>query len=575
MKRLFLLLISSAMLLGTVYLLTVQHPPDRDPLELVSRNALLVLDWNDAAGTIQKFPESGIGKALTDIDWPDVLEQMAVDPVVRAGLRTKVAEVQAVVDHVLFQELFSRRSILALLPPLPGSAQQLKKNAAAFADRLLLLVQPGHGKSITALRSLFPPGSAGYGLYRYQGSEISVFEFENGKKLFAVFVDGQLAISPGLETIRQVIDLSMRHYVQETTGFALNEQYRQLKARALGRDDFFLYADLERLRPLLKTIAGGLQLDGKITVPEFSGMDRVVFFHLPHKRTNQFAAIVRFTPDGPAPFQRTIYSRAPVKNYSLANMPSNLLVYFWSNWLDLAAWWRETLVRGSDKDRQSAARIAAWIKEKTTLELDDFLALFGCQFGFNIAEIRTSGFIPVPRICACVEVTDSGRVRELIEKMLAGMPLRRDKVAGIPVVSIMAANGLMQPSYTMLKKFLVVADSRSQIEEILRPGPDRLIRDDAFTAVDMGMLQPANLLIFARVAGLVQGLKEMASWAGTIIAIRDPRAGEKSKILIDQVILPLLDGLKTYRALGIRSYTAPGEVVLESVILTDESEKNK
>ncbi len=34
------------------------------------------------------------------------------------------------------------------------------------------------------------------------------------------------------------------------------------------------------------------------------------------------------------------------------------------------------------------------------------------------------------------------------------------------------------------------------------------------------------------------------------------------------MILPLLDGLKMYRAKGVRSYTAPGEVVLDTVVLT-------
>ncbi len=50
----------------------------------------------------------------------------------------------------------------------------------------------------------------------------------------------------------------------------------------------------------------------------------------------------------------------------------------------------------------------------------------------------------------------------------------------------------------------------------------------------------------------------------------DEQAGAKSKVLLDQVILPLLDGLKMYRAKGVRSYTAPGEVVLDSVVLTAE-----
>jgi hypothetical protein len=90
----------------------------------------------------------------------------------------------------------------------------------------------------------------------------------------------------------------------------------------------------------------------------------------------------------------------------------------------------------------------------------------------------------------------------------------------------------------------------------------------------MGLLQPSNLVMFARTAGLIDGLKELVSWAGTIIAIRDEKAGARSKILVDQVIVPLLEGMKMYRAKAVRSYTAPGEVVLESVVLTENLQEH-
>ena len=44
-------------------------------------------------------------------------------------------------------------------------------------------------------------------------------------------------------------------------------------------------------------------------------------------------------------------------------------------------------------------------------------------------------------------------------------------------------------------------------------------------------------------------------------------AGVRSKILIDQAIIPLLDGLTMVKAKAVRSYTAPGEIVLQSAVL--------
>jgi hypothetical protein len=213
--------------------------------------------------------------------------------------------------------------------------------------------------------------------------------------------------------------------------------------------------------------------------------------------------------------------------------------------------------------------MAAWFEDHFGMKMERFLALFGHEFGFNVAEIRTSGFFPVPRICSCIELVDRDGVERILEKMISGLPLRRDKVAGVPVISIMAANGLMQPSYALLEKFLVIADSRQQIVDILRVRGRRLVEDDDFRAVDMGLLQPSNLVMFVRSAGLVDGLKEFVSWAGTMIAIRNEKVGARSKILVDQVIVPLLEGMKMYRAKAVRSYTAPGEVVIKAVVLTE------
>ena len=404
----------------------------------------------------------------------------------------------------------------------------------------------------------------------YQGFSIHEFVKENGWKVYSAVVEGQLVLSPSLNIVQQSIELSLRHLVQERTGFVLNPEYAKLKKRGRGRDDFFVYADLARLKRLRTSLRPSSRSGLPQQLSAFAGTERMAVFHSSHKNIQQFTSIVEFDPEQLAPFQKTIYTRVPVENRSLLRMPSDLLVYFWSNWLDLPDWWQETLARGTEEELASARVMAAWLENYTGMKIDKFLALFGNKFGFNITEIRTSGFFPVPRLCCCIELTDRDRVEQLIEKMIAGLPVRRDKVAGIPVVSIMAANGLMQPSYALLEKYLVVADSREQIEEILRLSSKRLVKDDLFQAVDMGMLRPSNLVVFARTAELIDGLKEFASWAGTMVAIRDEDAGRRSTVLIDQVILPMLDGLKMYRAKGVRSYTAPGEVVLESVVLVAE-----
>ena len=573
MKRFVWLFLFLTITGGVVYQLTSHRQQTRDPLELVPQQTMLMLDWTDAAGAARGFLQSRFGRSLASINWPFVLDQLEVQGPLRDQLQDQVSSLMDFIAHPLFKELFSKRVIFALLPVAPAAF--MDDPQGVLAENLLMLVTPEHERVVPGILSLLSPVMGRDESLSYQGIPIAVFVQENGGRLYIASVDGQLVVSPGMELVKQSIDLSLMHLVREQTGFLLNREYNTLKERGLGQDDFFLFADFSRLKPLFNMLRPQAETGKGGGLPEFAGTARMVFFHQSIENTQQFTSVVQFDPDQLAPFQKAIYTRKPAENSRLRSMPADLLVYFWSNWLDLPAWWQETLTRGTENEVAAAVRIAAWIEKQTGMSIDQFLALFGREFGFHIPEIRTSGFFPVPSICLYIELADPDRAQKLLEKIISGLPLRRDKVAGIPVVSIMAGGGLMQPSYALLDRFLVLADSREQIEDILKSGSKRLVSDDVFQTVDMGMLQSSNLVMFARTAELIDSVKEFASWAGTIIAIRDEQAGAKSKVLLDQVILPLLDGLKMYRAKGVRSYTAPGEVVLETVVLIAEPVENE
>jgi len=573
MKRFVLLLVTFFICGGLVYLLAFRvQDQTGDPLELVPQQAVLMLDWTDAAGDIQEFFDSGFGRKLTGIQWSSVLEQLDIPEQVRHSLEDDITGLLDAVSSPLFREVFSKRVVCALLPIDPVVLSDNPQQAVM--ENLLMLVQPIHGRSFAQMLPFPPLKGEQTQVLTYKGISITKLFLQNDSILYLASIKQQVVISLSPEPVKRSIDLSLSHLVRHQTGLAANSGYQDLKKRARGRDDFFLYVDLVRFKAMLSLPQ--LQADrGKPPgTPALVGARRMVIFYHFYKNIQKYTSIVQFDSDQLAPFQKTIYTRKPVENRSLLNMPANLLVYFWSNWLDLPAWWQKTLARGSEKERTAAAAIAAWLEARTGMKIDQFLALFGHEFGFNVAEIRTSGFFPVPRICSCIELVDRDEVERILEKMVSGLPLRRDKVAGIPVISIMAANGLMQPSYALLKRFLVIADSRQQLVDILEVKGRRLVEDDDFRAVDMGLLQPSNLVMFVRSAGLIDGLKELVSWAGTIIAIRNEKAGARSKILVDQVIVPLLEGMKMYRAKAVRSYTAPGEVVIEAVVLTEKLREN-
>jgi hypothetical protein len=196
--------------------------------------------------------------------------------------------------------------------------------------------------------------------------------------------------------------------------------------------------------------------------------------------------------------------------------------------------------------------------------VDKFTALFGNEFGLNMNEVLSSGFLPVPRLCFCIEVRDRQRLLELLEKFGKGLTLSRHKLGTVEVVSLEIAGGLMQPAYALTSRFLLVADNRSQIEAILQPGVDTLNQEADFKRLTLDMTGSNNLVAFVRCAPVVEGMKELVKWVGTIVAISNPQRGRSAQELIGGVVLPLLDGLKMYRLAGMRSYIDDGDLVYQT-----------
>ncbi len=573
MKRFFLFLAVVFLVMVSGYLLTRHLETGVALTEYVPADSLALLEWRDPAGALAGFRATRVGRCLEEIDWDGVMRGLGMPEERIRTIRRQLAQVSFFVNGPMFGELFGGSVVAALLPPQQGTTAAA--GPARLRQEVVLLARPRHGAAAARLVRTLLQGGDAIRVAAYQGIDLYRLRtlFATGPLYLAVR-DDLLVLASAMAPVRRCLDLVLARMVHAATGMGGSRVYQRLRKRTRGRDDCFLYLDVAALKssfpahgaPLPAAVAGG----AASLSSGARGIQKAVFFHQPFNDVQQFTSIVEFDTDQLAPFQATIYSRPPMENRRIAGMPANLLVYFWTNWLDLPDWWRSTLRRSRRRERETARRVAAWVEQVTGRDMDSALAMFGQEFGLNIVEIITSGFFPVPRICLCVEMADPVAIRSVLDALLKGVPVRREVIRGVPVVSIMAAGGLMQPSYALLDRYLVLSDGRDQIEAILQPSGKMLLDDPDFRKVDMGLLQANNLVVFARTAALVDGMKELASWLGTIVAIRDGESAAGSKVLIDKVVLPLLESMKMFRAVGIRSYTGQGELVLRWTVLEEQ-----
>ncbi|BCO08621.1 hypothetical protein GF1_09970 [Desulfolithobacter dissulfuricans] len=568
MKRLVLLLALLAVLAGSGYYLGTGLRKEARPEDVIPASASLVLAWDNPVAAYQSFRRTPLGTRLRGIDWAGVLADLEMDEALSKTILKQIPQIDRLATSSLAREFFSRRVFVTLLP-----ARETGTGSGSIRKQFVVVTEPAHpARMFELLDTVVAPGP-GAVMEQYQGRTIRKYPLAHKLTLYVTRIDGLLLGSLDPVPLRRCLDENLARLTRSRTGLANNSGYAALIKKGGPARDVFFYADSSGIANLAAAalLAGA---DRKVDLESLRGflapLECGALFLDRGREVRRLTTVLRLDPVRLSPLAQNLLARRPVINRKTSVMPADLVVYFWSNWLDLPAWWQK--IPGP-----KAREIEAAVLEQSGLSMDAFFSLFGEEFGFNVAEIRTSGFVPVPRICLCVELRDRQRLAALLDTRLKGLPLRREKVAGGEIVSLMAAGGLMQPSYALLEKFLIVADGRDQIDAILPATVSpasrsaRLADDPDFIQVDVGMMKPANVIFFARISRLVPGLKEFASWGSILLSIWDKEAARKSQILVDRIVHPLLDGLSMFRALALRGTVQGRDLVWQAGLSRERS----
>jgi hypothetical protein len=84
------------------------------------------------------------------------------------------------------------------------------------------------------------------------------------------------------------------------------------------------------------------------------------------------------------------------------------------------------------------------------------------------------------------------------------------------------------------------------------------------------LVKPSHAITFLDVGQATDMVKEMISWGGTMLAIQDRELARKSKVLIDELINPMLDGLAMYSLVGSRKVIDGSDIVYESRTIIED-----
>ncbi len=523
--------------------------PHLEVVDLLPTDTLALLEWNNFSRSWERWQHSSLAGKLKDPDFPRILEQMGVPGNQLAEFKTMTAFLDQFTQTSFFTGLLRETSVLALLPGPQG--QPL--HPADLLNQLVLIVPSGAEFSPHQQLERFFGTVRSTGSSVYQGVPLVILTFESGQIVTLCQYRGQLLFALDPKPVQRCIDQALHQMVQAHSGLQAHPEYQRLRQRVTGQSDFFLYADLA---VLLKQLAGVRIEENPEPIPH-----HLALFHLAQAEHDRLGIVAQVAPPQLTAFTTQYRLASPTADPFGPQVSTETQMYLWTNWFTPKILWNLGLRMRDHEIGALMLLFAQSLIEGTGKSTDDFFDVFGSRFGVFIAEQQGPYRSSRSMACLSVEVRDQQEVDRMLKQLLAGQQVVTVVTGELEINSVIMAGGLLQPSYALVDKHLILADTAELIAQVqgqggLAPAVDPEIPVPAIE-------QTGNFFLFVRTGTLADQLIAML----TVLAkeTSDParRLPQQSRLLIEHVLIPLLTSLQSTATSRLRGYAAGDEMILE------------
>ena len=528
---------------------------------------LACVEQRDLGLLLDDFKASRLGRAVTGIDPMKIATDLGLAPEEINKIRDARKQLDDFFNSPVFNEILGQELTIALLPVFDGALDTPEKTAASS---LLFIVKPRHNADLLEMMSSLFARKLEQTSIQHGMHSIKQYRLEEEKILSVVTVTGYVIAAFDERLVLAGLD----RYDSKQKTLAQNKEYIRLRHDFIDAK-LFAYVSMptlsEQTSRLTATFAPAQKKEIQKTLDQWKGWEGLAFGAWKEKGRIRDKAVVLFKKDKLIPLVAKMCSVQPVENKTLAMVPADILGYYWTNTLDMSTFWEMYTQEMKDNTEQIKA-VEEKVKTFTGVELQQLFAMFGSEAVFLLKEVATDGFIPLPNGAIFLKIDKEEDFVKMLQPLLAktAIPVQSENYKGVKLNTLgMSLHPGLQPVYALHQGYLILASTVDLVKKVIDGGG--LVSDDLFQQVNQGLNQRLtkvnNSVSFVRVSSLLTMMKELASWGGTMLSMQDPEAALRSKVVIEQLVLPLLDGLAMYEVIGSRSVIQNDAIILESTIV--------
>ncbi len=531
------------------------------PALLLPKDTLVVIEQKRLQQKIDQFNSSRLGKAFRGINYTQIASDLGLQEEEIEIIKDIQNNSSEFMNSPIFTEIFGEDVTCAIINPHGVVVTDPEKT---LKETLLFIAKPKHNAAtLEKLATLFR-NYAKQSVIQYGNHVIHRYEIEHNKSIAVARVEGLFLIALD----QQIIRLSLDRYDEKSESLLDSKEYRDLKS-SFDKTDLYVYFSIGMIKKQIEKIVQQVDtMDVDKVIEELAtwdGWKAGAYGAWQNTEVIHEKSVILYDEESLHPYVKEMISIKPEKSDEIFLVSKDALAYYWTNTLNLQTLFAMYVEELGDENKE-VENLNQILEHIAGINIEQVIAGIDRKIGFIIQEMNTEDFIPLPDFSIFLKLKDQKLIKGVLEKLLANweIPYQSNNYRDVEFFfwGLVPQTG-MQPVVSFYDGYLFVTSSVKMMKDIIDSAKDGngLQTSDNFIKVEKGLLENNNSVAYIQVGAIVEIMKELVNWGGTMIAIQDRQAAHTSKILIDKLINPILDGLKMYSVIGARTYVAQGRII--------------
>lgn len=559
---------AATLLLIVVYLLVVQIDTEKHEIKerFVPASVFLYFEQQDGLQKLHNMRESTLTKNFREIDFTAIAHKLQVDKKIVQQLEEGFSLYRKVLTDEMIAELFGNSFALALDTPIKEISDLTPEEF--LRSNGVIVSNPSHGAHLlSSLAKTYGRFSDSFRVeIRQYGKHFLHRITTNGETVTTVAIDDFLLISFNEKLLRKCVDT----YDGEIPSLNDLKDFQNVRSQIEG-PAHFLYLSVEKSRTLIQQFISGKDFPGKELVEKelsttkgFTGVGYGVW-------TDDFVIteriIAHYNEALVNEIVRSILQIDPEESSMLRFTTGEPAAYYWSNTFDL--YHILPYLLQEENISQELKDIADVVRKETGTSMTEILSWLGEEVSLTVEGGYPKSYLAIPLVAGFLKTSNGQNLQQVLTHLSATNHLSLKegtyKDATYHYLASAPHEGL-QLLYGFWEEYLFFSNSAQFIHRIIDniESGNSIHQIRRMNGIDPGVHLANNSVTFSSNVELIEIVKRFLNFATTMIAMEDRNLALKSKVILHDIVNPIMDGLKMYDRSSTRSYFAPNLVFIDS-----------